>query len=77
VSPGELQRAPRSVGPVGKVGFSGRERADVKRKALDFWYHNRAALNLTMRDFSPVAASRPDGRSITFHRNIDGPPVIG
>jgi len=58
------------------VVFGGRDRTHVKQKALDF-YANQSALRLSMRDFFSRCRLRPDGRAITFHRSIDGPPVIG
>jgi hypothetical protein len=38
----------------------------VKRKALDYWVQNRAALNLSLRDFFRRCRLSADGRAITF-----------
>ena len=60
-----------------RVAFSGRDRTQVKQKALDYWYANRRTLRLSMREFFARCRLSPDGRAITFDRGIDGPPAIG
>ena len=49
-----------------KVEFSGRDRLQAKRKALDFWVENRAVLQLSMRDFLDRCRISPDHRKIVF-----------
>lgn len=49
-----------------KVNFNGRNRAQVKRKALDYWFHNRDRLRLTLPDFMRQCRMSSDERTITF-----------
>ena len=56
-----------------KVEFSGRDRADVKRKALDYWYHNRHLLNLDLKDFLGRCRVSADERTITFLAGVVTP----
>jgi hypothetical protein len=49
-----------------KIEFSGRDRAHAKRKALDYWYQHRDALNLSMRDFFLRCRLKSDERTIVF-----------
>jgi len=53
-----------------KVNFSGRNRTHVKRKALDYWYHNRTVLRLSMNEFFARCRLSPDERTITFSRQL-------
>lgn len=53
-----------------KVNFSGRDRVQVKRKALDYWYDNRHKLQLSMRDFFSRCRMSRDGQTITFSTPI-------
>ena len=55
---GELQRNP--------VSFSGRDRVHVKRKALDYWFHNKGRLGLSLREFLLQCRLSNDGRTIVF-----------
>lgn len=48
------------------VSFSGRDRVHVTRKALDFWYHHRAELKLSVRAFFLQCRLSSDERTITF-----------
>lgn len=50
------------------VQFRGRDRTDVKRKALDYWYRNRDRLSLSLRDFFHRCRLSSDERTITFFR---------
>lgn len=59
VGHGEFQVKPRR--------FSGYDRADAKRKALNFWYQNRDQLKLTLRDFFLRCRLSADERTITFY----------
>lgn len=52
------------------VAFNGRDRAHVKRKALDYWVQNQNLLRLSMRDFFERCRLSPDGRAITFRSEI-------
>jgi hypothetical protein len=54
--------------PLGEfqVEFSGRDRAQVRRKALDYWYHNREYLKLDLKDFLTRCKLSPDERTIIF-----------
>ena len=47
--------------------FSGRSRAETKRKALLYWANNRETLRLTMREFFERCSLSPDGTAIVFH----------
>lgn len=49
-----------------KIEFSGRDRAHVKRKALDYWYNHRDFLKLSLRDFFSRCRLSSDERTITF-----------
>lgn len=48
--------------------FSGHDRCHAKRRALDFWYRNREALGLNLRDFFRRCFLSADERTITFVR---------
>lgn len=49
------------------VRFRGRNRADAKRKALNFWYINQNHLNLSLREFSAQCRLLDDERTIVFY----------
>lgn len=55
-----------------KVNFNGRDRVQVKRKALDYWYDNRDKLQLSLRDFFSRCRMSRDERTITFSPTISG-----
>jgi hypothetical protein len=55
-----------------KVNFNGRDRVQVKRKALDYWYDNRDKLQLSMRDFFSRCRMSRDERTITFSISNSG-----
>jgi hypothetical protein len=46
--------------------FSGRNRVHVKRKALDFWYHNREQLGLDLPAFLRRCTLSHDERTLFF-----------
>ncbi len=46
--------------------FNGRDRADVKRKALSYWASNSGRLGLSLRDFLGRCRMGADERTITF-----------
>lgn len=46
------------------IQFRGRSRADAKRKALNYWYINKDALRLSLREFSACLVLREDGKTI-------------
>lgn len=48
--------------------FSGRTRAETKRKALTYWANNRETLGLSMREFFDRCSLSPDGTMIVFHQ---------
>jgi hypothetical protein len=48
------------------VSFSGRDRVDVKRRALDYWYQNRERLGLSLCRFLLQCKMSGDGRTIVF-----------
>ena len=56
-----------------KVEFSGRDRAHVRRKALDYWFHNRDYLKLDLKDFLGRCKLSPDERTITFVAGTPAP----
>jgi hypothetical protein len=47
--------------------FTGRTRAETKRKALAYWVDNRESLGMSMRDFFERCSISADGTSIVFH----------
>lgn len=47
--------------------FTGRTRAETKRKALAYWVDNRDSLRMNMREFFEHCAISADGTSIVFH----------
>jgi hypothetical protein len=49
-----------------KVAFNGRNRAQVKKKALDYWVKNRERLELSLKDYISKCRLSPDERTITF-----------
>ncbi|MFA5625463.1 MAG: hypothetical protein WC966_10495 [Bradymonadales bacterium] len=51
------------------ITFTGRTRSDAKRKALNYWYMNQAALSMTIREFSARLVLLPDGKSIVFYES--------
>jgi hypothetical protein len=55
-----------------KVNFTGRDRVHVKRKALDYWVHNRALLRIGLQEFFRHCRLSPDERTITFTRSFSG-----
>ena len=48
--------------------FRGRNRADAKRKALNYWYVNQASLRLSLQQFSSHCRLLDDDRTIVFYR---------
>jgi hypothetical protein len=59
-----------------RVAFSGRDRTQVKRKALDYWYANQRTLRMGVREFFARCRLSPDGRAITFDHGIDAAAAI-
>ncbi len=55
-----------------KVNFSGRNRAQVKKKALEYWFNNRDRLRLSLNDFVSRCRMSPDERTITFSASTSG-----
>jgi hypothetical protein len=55
-----------------KVNFTGRNRVQVKRKALDYWFHNRDRLRLGLNEFFSHCRLSSDERTITFSRSFSG-----
>ncbi|MEL6179583.1 MAG: hypothetical protein AAFS10_11555 [Myxococcota bacterium] len=49
------------------IRFRGRNRADAKRKALNFWYINQNNLKLSLREFSAQCRLLDDERTIVFY----------
>jgi len=47
--------------------FVGKSRADVKRKALNYWYLNRGQLGLDLRAFSARCRMLDNERTIVFY----------
>ena len=46
--------------------FNGRDRADVKRKALSFWAFNSGRLGVSLRDFLSCCRLGADERTIIY-----------
>jgi hypothetical protein len=46
--------------------FNGRDRADVKRKALSYWASNSGCLGMSLRDFLGRCRLGADERTIIF-----------
>jgi hypothetical protein len=61
-----LQRHSESIACARTVSFEGRDRVHVTRKALDFWYHHRAELKLSVRAFLQRCRLSTDERTITW-----------
>jgi hypothetical protein len=55
------------------VSFSGRDRVEVQRRALDFWYHNRERLGLDLCAFLARCTLSADEKSLTFQTLATGP----
>ncbi|MFH0900586.1 MAG: hypothetical protein V2A73_08150 [Pseudomonadota bacterium] len=55
-----------SLGEYKIIEFNGRDRAQTKRKALDYWYQHRDSLKLSLRDFFMRCRSSSDGLKIIF-----------
>ena len=53
--------------------FTGRTRAETKRKALAFWVENREPLRLSMTEFFDACTISPDGTSIAFQKPQPAP----
>ena len=52
------------------VRFRGRNRADAKRKALNFWYVNQQRLGLSLGAFSAQCRLLEDERTIVFYEEM-------
>jgi len=50
------------------IRFTGRTRAETKRRALDYWVANQDKLGIPMRDFLARCAMSPDGTLIVFRQ---------
>ena len=48
--------------------FSGRNRLEVKQKALQFWYTHQEVLHESMQDFVKRCTLSPDQKVITYRR---------
>ena len=48
------------------IRFTGRTRAETKRKALGYWVDNQDRLQISMRDFLARCTMSPDGTTIVF-----------
>ena len=46
--------------------FNGRDRSDVKRKALSFWATHSGRLGMTLREFLGHCRLGPNERTIVF-----------
>lgn len=47
--------------------FRGRNRADAKRRALNYWYVNRTRLGVDLRAFSERCRLQTDNCTILFY----------
>ena len=54
--------------PQGVLKFTGRNRLEVKRKALRFWRSHQDVLNESMQDFARHCTLSPDEKVITYRR---------
>jgi hypothetical protein len=50
----------------GLIEFSGRDRVQAQRRAIDWWFTHRRALGLCLRDFFSRCRVSDDKRTITF-----------
>jgi hypothetical protein len=50
------------------IEFSGHDRVQAQRKALDWWFQHRQALGLRLREFLCACRWSDDQRTITFIR---------
>ena len=53
--------------------FTGRTRAETKRKALAYWVDNQESLGLTMREFFDRCSLSADGTMIVFLMPVKAP----
>lgn len=49
------------------MSFKGRNRADAKRRALNYWFLNKNKLGMGIQDFSARCRLKEDGRTIVFY----------
>ena len=49
------------------VTFTGKDKIEVKRRALDYWYRNPRLDGHSLRDFLSRCRLSADGRRIVFH----------
>ena len=49
--------------------FSGRNRQEAKRKALNFWYSHQETLHESMQDFLKHCTLSSDQKVITYRRS--------
>lgn len=54
--------------------FTGRNRAETKRKALAYWVDNRDTLRLSMREFFDRCSLSADGTAMVFHHRAGARP---
>lgn len=47
--------------------FTGRSRAEAKRKALNYWFVHKAALGMDVREFSARCRLLEDDRTIVLY----------
>jgi hypothetical protein len=50
------------------IEFSGRDRVQAQRRAVDWWFSHRQALGLCLRDFFSRCRISDDNRTIVFVR---------
>jgi hypothetical protein len=50
-----------------RITFVGRDKVEVARRALDYWYRNPMREGLTLIDFLHRCRISADERKITFH----------
>ena len=56
-----------------KILFTGRSRAETKRKALAYWVDNQHTLGLGMRAFFERCALSADGTTLVFRHETAKP----
>ena len=61
--------------PQGVLKFTGRNRLEVKRKALRFWRSHQELLNVSMQDFAKHCTLSPDEKVITYRRFATPDPL--
>ena len=52
------------------IRFTGRTRAETKRKALGYWVNNQDRLRISMKEFVQRCAMSAEGTTIVFNEEV-------